>query len=613
MKFPKQELDVDEYLRVIKDLLYDKSCQIFIDTNIISQLYRLNEKAREDFYKWVDFCGDRFHIPNWSVHEYSKRVTSKNTKDYLSELTKAKTYANEFNKISGFIKGYVGDSMLIGSVYAGKKEQLFSDIDSVNTQFSKIANAINKHLDEHQQSVHKEVLNRLEKYTIDSDIYTIMKNLDCVCDLRIDGKIPPGFQDSEKDDNRFGDLIIWKEILDFCEKNGLKEHKAKVVLISRDVKPDMVYRPVKQLRGGYVVKDDDKIEIAHESLVYEFKTVTQSEDFHLISFYSLVKILASKYRDLASSFQIATEQEIFVAEPESIEANSILECSSLTDENTVRASSEPTCMEPPHNAEPILEQTDLKYSPTAFADKDYNTDIGPSSINECIESLKTYNWYKQNPAIGKLTTQSFASFKDTQQNMDSFFVLGRNILQSAEGSSGSAISFVENIHYQIKNWPKPFQIAFTEGCLYEVFFDSSGCIRRKGFKASYFETLVDEIKKANLVEIFDFINKELLAKKGERFVPNVNSDEKYKYKYKFEIKKIRTDHDSPFFDTKTISLKINEIDVSETFENNFESMFAYSKNLKTALSAYYAIPVGNIDIVPFDDDIKIVNYIVPHE
>lgn len=606
MRFPKQELDIDDYLSEIKDLLKNDSCQIFIDTNIISQLYRLNEKAREDFYQWVGSCGDRFHIPNWSVHEYSKRVTSNKTKDYLSDLKKAVTYKTELKNISRFIKGYVGDSMLIGSVYAGNKEQLFTDLDTVTTQFSKIADAINKHLDEHQQNVHNEVLNQLEKYTIDSDIYTIMRNLCFEYDLRFDGKIPPGFKDSEKDNNRVGDLIIWKEILDLCKKQGLEKDKAKVVLISNDVKPDMIYRPVKQVKGGHAVKDDDKIEIAHESLVYEFKTVTQSEDFHLISFYTLVKILASNYRDLALSFQIATELENLVTEPESGEANSIVECSTLTAENTVRASSEPTCLEP-HNVKTILGKTDLRYSPTALADKEYNTKIGLLSINECIEKLKTYNWYQQNPAIEKLATQSFSSVEDNQQTKDSFFVLGRNILQSAEGSSGSAIFFVENLHSRIRNWPKPFQIAFTEGCLYEVFFDSSGCIRKKGFKASYFEPLVDEINKASLTEPFDFINKELSAKRGERFVPNVNSEGKYKFEFEFE-----TFHNGPYFETRTISLKINGIDVSETFKNNIEPMFADSKNLENALSAYYAIPVRNIDIASFDEKIKIVNYIAPH-
>ena len=48
MRFPKQELDIDQYMQTIESLLNDKDCHLFIDTNIISQLYKLNDDARID-------------------------------------------------------------------------------------------------------------------------------------------------------------------------------------------------------------------------------------------------------------------------------------------------------------------------------------------------------------------------------------------------------------------------------------------------------------------------------------------------------------------------------------------------------------------------------------
>jgi hypothetical protein len=69
MKFPKRNIDVTLYQNEVKTLLNDVGCSIFIDTNILSQLYRLDDKARQDFYNWVESCGDRFHIPTWVIHE----------------------------------------------------------------------------------------------------------------------------------------------------------------------------------------------------------------------------------------------------------------------------------------------------------------------------------------------------------------------------------------------------------------------------------------------------------------------------------------------------------------------------------------------------------------
>lgn len=44
MRFPIQELDVDQYMQTIESLLNDNDCHLFIDTNIISQLYKLKER-----------------------------------------------------------------------------------------------------------------------------------------------------------------------------------------------------------------------------------------------------------------------------------------------------------------------------------------------------------------------------------------------------------------------------------------------------------------------------------------------------------------------------------------------------------------------------------------
>ena len=614
MRFPKQELNINDYFSKLEGLLKDENCHIFIDTNIISQLYRLNEKARESFYSWVSSCGGRFHIPNWSVHEYSKRVTSKKTTDYLSELTKAKTYSKELNNISKFIKGYVGDSMLVGSAYDGKRQQMFDDIEGVNQMFAKIANAINKRLEEHQQNVHKEVLDKLEHHTLDSNIYDIIGNLWFEHNVRFDGKIPPGFKDSEKENNRIGDLIIWKEILGYCKQHTLIEDKAKVIFISRDVKPDMVYKPLKQIQDSHPInKEEDKIEVAHESLVYEFKLLTKSEDFYIISFYTLVRLLASTHRDLAVSFQLATEsensidtltEEIVEPSTEISPNNSVEGIPTETDdiaESSTQICSDTHVVDAPTEIKAPIETISpelssliavesIKYSHSALADAEYDMTYGPIAINECIAGIKTYNWYKQNPAIDKLQTMSFAGLVDIQPNIDSLFVLGRNLLQAADGSSGSAISFLENLHNSISKWPKYFQQAFIDGCLYEVFFNSSGKLRTYPFKASYFETVVDEVEKLDIQDAFNFINSELESKSEREFTPHVGGDNTYKV----EIEINQSSDDLPFPYTEILRISINDKDISEMDDIKIYSLT--DDNIKQAISTMFAIPLGKMEL-----------------
>ncbi len=133
MRFPKQEIDIEAYLKHLSALLTNQECEIFIDTNIISQLYRLNDDARKDVYRWIESCKGRFHIPVWSIQEYSKRVYQNSTHDYVSELGKVKTYSSEFKNISKFIKAYISPTMLTGTQYAEDKQALFSDLDEINS------------------------------------------------------------------------------------------------------------------------------------------------------------------------------------------------------------------------------------------------------------------------------------------------------------------------------------------------------------------------------------------------------------------------------------------------------------------------------------------------
>lgn len=586
MKFPKQELDIDVYLQTIKECLFDNTCHIFIDTNIISQLYRLNDDARNDFYNWVNSCKDRFHIPNWSVLEYSKRATTQKTGDYLSELTQAKRLANELTNIKKFSRGYVGNSLLKGTSYDGRADVLFREIDSVVQTFESIANAISKNLEKHQQNVHKEVLEKLNEYTINTNIYKIIEQLCYEHELRFGGEVPPGFKDSGKNTNRIGDLIIWKEIIDFCEKESIK----KTIFISRDMKPDMVYTPINQKRGGYPVRDnDDKIKIAQESLVYEYGLATGgSEAFYLISFYTLVKILAPTYQKLAVSFQITSEQENTQFDPEdrySIEGESV-------------SDGEEAVLNEKEEKETI--KTEGPYSAFALADAEYDVSEASTPINKYIEKLKSHNWYKQNPAIDELRKIDIDKIDDNQRNIDSIFVLGRNVLQSAEGTSGNAIWFLDNLHSFVSSWPESFLKAFIDGCFYEVFFDSSGMIRSKGFKASYFQTLVNEAEKTGRRSVFNFINSEL-SKIKTRFVPEVHGDRTYSFKFSF-------DHGN----NTTTSLTINGIDVSNTFEGFFGCIFSDTLTLKNELASYYAIIEDNIVIESLPETVKKVHFIYRH-
>jgi hypothetical protein len=105
---------------------------------------------------------------------------------------------------------------------------------------------------------------------------------------------------------------------------------------------------------------------------------------------------------------------------------------------------------------------------------------------------------------------------------------------------------------------------------------------------------------------FDFINRELEKKNEGRFVPKVNSNEKYTFEFSFG--KI-----DEFSGAKMISLKINSLDSSDTFKADFGHTLGDSSNIKKSLASYYAIPEKNIELVPLPEEIKTANHIAEYD
>ena len=575
MKFPRYSIDVSEYQQRVKSFLNDSECAVFIDTNVISQLYRLNDAARQDFYKWMDQCSERFHVPVWVIHEYSNKMYSKKTKEYLSELDKIKAQAKEFANISDFIKGYVGDSLLQGSMYQGKADELKKDVDMIKDLLAKISNTINQNLDKQQRKVYEEIEQRLSDKSMSSDIYTLIPNIDEAYRQRYENQIPPGYKDTTKEDNRMGDLVIWKEILEYCKKN----HTKKAILLSRDSKQDIVYAPeIQTIDNSRRASESERVKIAKESLVYEFKITTGGTDFYIIDFKTFVRIFSSEYRNLAISFQIATAEE--EKSNESLESNpDTKDVTEADSQDTPQSDTQTPTEELASKKEDVV----TPYLGSAIHDSQYDTTNGKGCMDLYIDQLKSYNWYKQNPAIDRIMKIGKVGAPDTEVNRSSVFVLGRNILQSAEGSSGSAITFIENFSSYIKNWEPCFKKALIDGILFEIYFDSNAEVRPRRFKATYFDEIMNNIKQMHIDKPYEFINSRL-GKVKNRFVPLVGTDTIYKFNFKINS------------DGETTSLTCNGKNISETFKQTYGTIFSKSSQIKNSLMLYYGISPNHIQV-----------------
>lgn len=138
------------------------------------------------------------------------------------------------------------------------------------------------------------------------------------------------------------------------------------------------------------------------------------------------------------------------------------------------------------------------YSPTSIRDSKFTLDENKRS-HRVIRALKSLNWYTQNPALEMLDAS-----KLNGASADSLFVLGRNILQAANGSANAAVAWIRNFRDRTSGMKPEKRKALLDGILFEIFFDADGELRKQP-KSNFLNDVFDLEQYSEFKDSFDFI------------------------------------------------------------------------------------------------------------
>ena len=145
-----------------------------------------------------------------------------------------------------------------------------------------------------------------------------------------------------------------------------------------------------------------------------------------------------------------------------------------------------------------------EYSATALSDRLFVLDESKPS-HRIIQGLKTHDWYRQNPALAKLTAELA-----NKAGRNSLFVVGRNIYQAACGHSHAAIEFLNTFMSRTTGFPADRRKSLMDGILFEIFFDARAQLREQP-KNGRLDTVFELQQYPELSESFAFISECLLA------------------------------------------------------------------------------------------------------
>lgn len=214
---------------------------ISIDTSALIFLQECNAELAKYVMDTLLFAEDRIWITSQvALSEMVKNFSYTGSNDYgsIGRLNKfQKTLASSVTKIDNVFKTLSdelreeGHKLLADVITTANTNELFyAMLSEFNTRAKETSDENRKFI---QSGLVKIFQKELCKKT--SDVFTDeeVANIKEEGIQRYGNKIPPGYCDHKKDDNEFGDLIVWKELL-----QESKLTKKPIIFITRDKKAD---------------------------------------------------------------------------------------------------------------------------------------------------------------------------------------------------------------------------------------------------------------------------------------------------------------------------------------------------------------------------------------
>ncbi|MFC0491551.1 Uncharacterised protein [Listeria grayi] len=227
---------------------------IVFDTNFLLHIFRYSNESRGQIVKAIEKVKDSVLVPYIVGLEYHF-----NKQNGLREIKKGKTEL--INGVNGLIEDIETKFIPIldsfSKLIRSKDEKAISE--EIKSTFS---DDLKKFIQKFQDEVLSKELNLIDNQdkgeilaellkgkVNNADKREIIKFINEHGKDRYDKQVPPGYLDKKvkegdirtfgdfEYDRMYGDLILWKEILLYCEKNKIK----KCVLISDDLKEDWLY------------------------------------------------------------------------------------------------------------------------------------------------------------------------------------------------------------------------------------------------------------------------------------------------------------------------------------------------------------------------------------
>ena len=252
------------YRKKTKDEINElwKNALFTFDTNVLLNLYRYSETTRNDIFGVVEKLNNRIFLTYQVAYEFNK-----NRFEVINEIIKQnKQFLKDLEKIKSDITSK-NSAPFLSSLLSTKFNDVIKEIEiEINSTIKKYESLFN------DDDIYKKISQLFENKILENFSDDELKKIKIEGEDRYKLGIPPGYLDAKKEENKYGDFIVWKEII-----NNASKKKKSILLISDEQKTDWLWK-----------LKDDKIIGPRPELVQEFNDLTK-ENFHIYNSINFIR------------------------------------------------------------------------------------------------------------------------------------------------------------------------------------------------------------------------------------------------------------------------------------------------------------------------------------
>lgn len=297
--FHEVGLSRDQVLEEIAGSLQHSQTRIFVDSSLLLNCYELGAGARDELLAALGALKERLRVPLWAARETWNR-SSDPTFGRMPLKSPAAKLKNEVDRFVKDARRFVDDGS-ITQPQAMTKDEFDAELDAAQSGILKLAKMVADHQRD-PDATSSVLIPFINDRVLRSDLPKILSRVQREAELRYAHGIPPGYADGGtdiegqpkgKNFNRFGDVIIWFEILDAIVNTELQH----LVVLTRDVKRDWVYTPKRLNNEKGQPVANVSVTLADPLLVHEATQHCKTlQTVHILSLDAFAQVLNGKLK-----------------------------------------------------------------------------------------------------------------------------------------------------------------------------------------------------------------------------------------------------------------------------------------------------------------------------